>query len=198
MEKCGCTTGMAMHMEERLALPDTPQSPHEIYLAYHAQLLGFIKKKVPDMFAAEDILHDVFIKVQTKLHTLTDKGKIKSWLFQITRHAIADHYRYQKTPLVLTEHAAAGHDPQADDVYKRLQLSVLGMLQRLPLKYRQAMFLADYKGMTEREIATALHLTLPCVKSRVQRARKLMKEIYLKCCHFEFDCRGKITDYYPH
>ena len=71
------------------------------------------------------------------------------------------------------------------------------MIQQLPLKYRQSLYLADYKGMTHKDIAKRLKVSDTCAKSRIQRARKLMKEIYLKCCHFEFDRNGKVTDYYP-
>ena len=70
------------------------------------------------------------------------------------------------------------------------------MIRQLPLKYRQSLYLADYKGMTYRDIAERLKISDTCAKSRIQRARKLMKEVYLKCCHFEFDRDGKVVDYH--
>jgi RNA polymerase sigma-70 factor (ECF subfamily) len=167
-----------------------------IYRNYHKLLMAFIIRRVKNRFIAEDILQDVFIKVLHNIKTLKDTEKIKNWLFQITRNSIIDYYRNVKESVESTERVLNTNDHHEDEVSKKLQLSVLSMIQQLPFKYRQALFLADYKGLAQKEIAYKLNVSLTCVKSRVQRARRMMKEIYLKCCHFEFDRNGKVIDYY--
>jgi RNA polymerase sigma-70 factor, ECF subfamily len=168
----------------------------EIYNKEHQLLMSFIIKRVPNRVIAEDILQEVFIKVHNNIDKLLDKNKIKSWLFQITRNSIIDYYRKEEPVESLNEELMGADNPAEEDAYKRLQLSVLEMIQQLPFKDRQALFLADYKGLSQKEIAEKLDVTHSCIKSRVQRARRKMKQIYIGCCHFEFDRNGRVLDYY--
>ena len=176
---------------------DTMQKNVElIYKDYNKLLMSFIIRRVPNRFIAEDILQEVFMKVINKYAQLKDQKKLKSWIFQIARNSIIDYYRTEKPAESVNEDFIRANNPGEEDAYKRLQLSVLEMIRQLPLKYRQSLYLADYKGMTYRDIAERLKISDTCAKSRIQRARKLMKEVYLKCCHFEFDRDGKVVDYH--
>src|SRR5579885_747102 len=67
-----------------------------IWQEFHDPLRRFILKRVPDEYSAEDILQDVFLKVHTRIETLRDEEKLPSWLYQLTRNAIIDHYRISK------------------------------------------------------------------------------------------------------
>ena len=69
----------------------------QIWEVYRAKLLHFVKGRVKDPDTAEDILQDVFVKTIEKIDTLQSKEKLQSWLFQITRNSIVDHYRSRKT-----------------------------------------------------------------------------------------------------
>jgi RNA polymerase sigma-70 factor, ECF subfamily len=75
--------------------------------------------------------------------------------------------------------------------------SVKAMVDSLPDTYREALILTEYEGLTQRELAERLGLSLSGAKSRVQRAREKLKAMLLDCCHFEFDRLGKIIDYQP-
>jgi len=174
-----------------------PNNLDNIYTIYHKPLLNYIRTRVPNVFIAEDILQDVFERVQNKLFMLKDEQKVKQWVFQIARNMIVDFYRKEKTTNFIRDDIRdySGINSESP-VYQRLELSVLEMIQRLPLKYRQSLFLADYKDLTYKEIASRQNVSLTCVKSRVLRARKMMKEIYVNCCHFEFDVNGNVIDYY--
>lgn len=169
-----------------------------IWNKYRHQLLNFVKKRIDDINLAEDIVQDVFLKAKLKIHTLNDSGKIRSWLFQITRNCITDYYRNKKPQINLDDKLKIENEAQENDVYNRLQLNVLGMLQKLPPKYKQALFLADYKGLTHKEVSQIIGISYTGAKTRIQRGRKMMREIYLDCCHFEYDSYGNIIDYYPH
>ena len=69
------------------------------------------------------------------------------------------------------------------------------MIDDLPEKYRQALRLTLYEGLTQQEVAQRLGLTLSGAKSRVQRGREKLKEAFLNCCHFAFDRYGAVLDY---
>lgn len=170
----------------------------KVYKEFHKPLFYFIRKRVPSLFIAEDILQDVFIKAHLNIDKVNDQTKVKRWLFQIARNSIIDYYRSERKKETIIEEIEDRDTSYEEDAYKKLQATVLEMIQQLPFKYGQSLFLADYRGYTQKEIADQLNISLSCAKARVQRARKLMKEIYEKCCHFEYDVNGKVIDYHPH
>jgi len=67
-----------------------------IWKAFHKELFNFINKRVNDKEASNDILQDVFIKIHLKLKTLSEKDKLASWVYQITRNSILDYFRKKK------------------------------------------------------------------------------------------------------
>jgi RNA polymerase sigma-70 factor (ECF subfamily) len=69
------------------------------------------------------------------------------------------------------------------------------LLDELPHPYRQALRLAEFEGATQREVASRLELSLSGAKSRVQRARKMLRGILFECCRIELDRRGGVLDY---
>jgi len=62
-------------------------------------------------------------------------------------------------------------------------------------RYRQAITLTEYDGLSQRGISEQLGMSLSGAKSRIQRARGKLKDMLLECCHFEFDRLGHIIDY---
>src|SRR2546423_8933278 len=92
---------------------------------------------------------------------------------------------------VLTEEAGD------DDVIKELIPGIKVMVDSLPADYREALYLTEYQGLTQRELAERLGLSFSGAKSRVQRAREKLKQMLLECCHFELDRRGHVIDYQP-
>lgn len=171
---------------------------NKIWKTYYPQLLNFVRRKISDKSIAEDIVQDVFLKAQLKFETLKNPAKVRSWLFQITRNSIIDYYRREKPLIRLEENILFSESAEEDNANKRLQKNVLTMICKLPVKYCEAIRLADYHGLKQTDIAKELGISLSGAKSRVQRARKMMKEIYTSCCHFEFDIYGNVIDYYPH
>ncbi len=64
-----------------------------LYLKYRDQLYSFIFSRVKDPNITDDILQNIFLKIHTKIDTLKDNEKLESWIYQIIRNAIIDHYR---------------------------------------------------------------------------------------------------------
>ena len=171
-----------------------------IWQTYHDELRRFIRNRVSDTATADDILQDVFLRVHSRIEALNDGDKVQSWVFQIARNAIVDHYRTRKNSAELPE-ALAGSEPnpgQSEPVESetcRMDNCLLPMIQSLPEKYRDAMMMAEVDGLTQKEIAAKLGLSLSGAKSRIQRGRALMKGMLLDCCKFDFDRRGNVIDY---
>jgi len=75
---------------------------------------------------------------------------------------------------------------------------VAARVQGLPERYRDVVRLHEQEGVTQREIAERLGLSLSAVKSRVRRGRALLRADLLACCSFEFDRTGGVVDYRQH
>jgi RNA polymerase sigma-70 factor (ECF subfamily) len=170
-----------------------------IWEAFHAPLLQFILKRVPDEATAEDVLQEVFLKVHQQVEMLKDVRKLESWLYQIARNAIIDYYRSSRPTVSLEASDALDlpEDAPDDDIISELFPSVRAMIRSLPEHDRQALVLTEYQGLTQKELSERLGLSFSGAKSRVQRAREKLKQQLLACCHFELDHRGHVINYQP-
>lgn len=68
---------------------------------------------------------------------------------------------------------------------------------RLPSPYREAITLTELQGMSQREAAEMLGVSLSGVKSRVQRGRQRIRRMFEECCEMSLDARGRVTDCAP-
>ncbi len=166
-----------------------------IWNEYHGKLYRFIQNRVSDTSIADDILQDVILKIHARIDTLKDRNKIQNWLYQITRNAIVDHYRAQKQTEELPETLTAVEMEPVDKAKEEISSCLQPMIQNLPDHYRQAIMEADIEGVKQKEFAQRHGLSLSAAKARVQRGRAMMKDMLLKCCHFEFDHQGRMIDY---
>jgi RNA polymerase sigma-70 factor (ECF subfamily) len=166
-----------------------------IWQAYHARLQAFIRGRVGDAADADDILQDVFVRIHARIDTLQDTGKLQSWIYQIARNAVIDHYRTRKTAEQLPASLTSAEADPDDGPLEDLNGCVLAMVRQLPDHYREAVTLSEIEGLSQKEVAARQGVSLSGAKTRVQRGRARMKEMLLDCCRFEFDRRGQVIDY---
>ena len=167
-----------------------------IYRNFDANLRKFIGSRVNDPQTAEDVLQEVYLKIRRNIDGLRDTDRMAPWLFQITRNAIVDQYRRRRPEVALSENLAEDQ-LESPDVFEELAPSVRSILECLPDPDRQALELADLQGLRQKKVAQVLGLSLSGAKSRIQRARHKLKQIFLACCQFEFDQRGQVVDFQP-
>ena len=167
-----------------------------IWEELHDNLKHFIRSRVADEFNAEDILQEVFIKIHSRIDTLKDIRRLNGWIYQITRYAIIDYYRNKKDLAALPETISSFESFENNNDVDVLPC-IKAMVNRLPEKYRQAVVLTTYQGLTQKEMGEKLGLSLSGAKSRSQRAREKLKKMLTECCDFELDRFGKVIDYEP-
>lgn len=153
----------------------------QVWTSYSEDLKRFIINKVKNTAIADDILQDTFIKIHTKLHTLQDISKLKSWCFSIARNSIID---YWKSTNQTFEIANFKSDTEISENVHTEKDCLRGILKNLPKKYRTPLFLSDIKGLKQQEVAQQLNQTLSTTKSQIQRARKLIAQGFMDCCGF--------------
>ena len=146
----------------------------------HDELVAFVQSRVKDKSTAKDIVQDVFIKVHTRSSQLKETDKITAWIYQITRNAVADHYRNASRTLhpVNVDWESTYHEFN-DCVSHCLRV----LIRTLPEKYRTPLELSEIESLSQYELAERLNISYSGARSRVQRARKMLKakldELYI-------------------
>lgn len=181
----------------------------ELWQLLHDGLRGFIARRANDEGHVDDILQDVFVQVHRQLDKISDPRRIVSWIYQVTRNAIVDHYRKpgrrREVPAglnseleVLNEVSATSEmTRQGDAAEPRAELAgcLRPMIERLSRNYREAIILVELEGFTQQAAAKQMGISLSGMKSRVQRGRKQLKQMLDECCVIELDRRRAVADY---
>jgi RNA polymerase sigma-70 factor (ECF subfamily) len=172
------------------------QDLNKIYENLQKNIKWFILSRIKDKDVTEDILQEVYLKIHSNINSLNDYSKIQSWIYKIALNTITDHYRSQKKnePLLEEQHAIEEIIEQKES--ERLKPALLGFIEQLPPIYRDAIKLSELQGLSQKELAIKLGISFSGAKSRVQRGRAMLKELLMKCCHFEFDKYGVLIDYH--
>jgi RNA polymerase sigma-70 factor (ECF subfamily) len=150
---------------------------------------------VDDADIADDILQNVFLNIHAKIDSLKDASKLRPWIYQISRNAIVDHYRSHKSHDELPESIVQPEKDNAETARQEIEGCMLPLVRNLPDTYREAVMLSEIEGLTQKQVAEKLGLSLSAAKSRVQRGRIMVKNMLNDCCRFEIDHRGTMVDY---
>jgi RNA polymerase sigma-70 factor, ECF subfamily len=175
------------------AVPSTPAF-ETLWLDLHEPLCRFVCSRTANVDDAEDILQDVFLRAYHHLGTVRDPERLQSWVYQIARRRLIDHYRSRRQWVDLPE-TLPGDAEQEDETGEPLLASLRDVVDGLPESYREALVLTDLQGMAQQDLAGRLGISLSGAKSRVQRARQKVKETLARCYQFEVDVRGGLMDY---
>ncbi|WP_405608477.1 sigma-70 family RNA polymerase sigma factor [Polaribacter sp. Asnod1-A03] len=163
---------------------------NQVWTTYSEDLKNFIISKVKNITIADDILQDTFIKIHTKLSSLKDDTKLKSWCFTIARNSILDFWKSTNQTFEIANFESDTEIIKNEHTEKDC---LRGIIKNLPKKYRDPLFLADIKGLKQQEIANQLHQSLPTTKSQIQRARKLIAKGFMDCCGFVVNKKGNLV-----
>jgi len=168
-----------------------------LYVAMRDPLQRFLRRRVRDPEAADDLLHDVFVRVHERADTLRDAQCVESWVYTIARNAIVDRQRRERPVVDLDDALPMPDAAEENEVLRDLAECVHRCIESLPEPYREALRLTAFEKVSQKELAERSGLTLSGAKSRVQRARHMLADLYRECCHLEFDSRGGVMSCSP-
>lgn len=162
---------------------------HPDWTTFRGQLRSFVYKRVRDIHATEDIVQDVFLKVQSRISQLQHAEKVIGWVYQIARNTITDHFRRNQ------KHVQPD-DIDWDSSWKALNECVTHCvsqtMMQLPHAYREALELTELQNLSQTELAQRLRISYSGAKSRVQRARAMLKEMMETQYQIEMDKYGNV------
>jgi RNA polymerase sigma-70 factor (ECF subfamily) len=161
----------------QLRTDESGEALRELYRAYGGELLGFALNGLGERGAAEEVVQEVFTRAWRHADRYDpERASVRTWLYQIARHAIIDMRRRASVRPGLAsaepaEEAATG--PSIEQAMLGWQVAVA--LERLSPEHRQVIRLAHFQGMTVREIAEACQLPVGTVKSRTWYALRSLR-----------------------
>ena len=135
----------------------------KIYLEYREKVFRYVRGKVRNEADAEDILSEIFLKIQTSLHSYDEKkATLSTWIYTITHNAVCNYYREQsRCALSLDENALCS---DTDDVMTEIENEILKeslaiALETLSEREQDVIVLYYYHEIPLRDIAIKMGIT---------------------------------------
>ena len=167
----------------------------ELVARHQRQLYRLALRMTGSEADAQEVLQEAFLNAYQKLPLFRGEAQFSSWLYRIAANSALMRLRRKRRapdalaeqPLELTgpRFSAEGSLEPASDwsqrADERMMSSQLGSainkaVEQLPDDYRTVFLLKDVDGLSNEDIAQALELTVPAVKSRLHRARLALRE----------------------
>lgn len=153
----------------------------EIVDRYKDPLVNYLTHLARSRDRAEELAQEAFVRLFDSVSKYRQQEKLGPYLFRIATNLVISGARREKRWNLLLPRLRAGSTttatpPDAGLLATEIQTQVGGALERLPLKYRAPLLLFEMEEWSYEEIATALELRIGTVKSRISRARELMRQ----------------------
>ena len=145
------------------------------YKDYEKTLFNYLMRMTGDYYLAGDIMQESFTRYLEKYKGLLPNASL---LFTIARHALFDHSRKRERNTGLKEEPIDRSRSQEHDLMvKQEYRQVLEAMQRLNPDERDILALAISDGLSYRDVASIVGISIENVKVRVHRARHKLKKI---------------------
>lgn len=165
------------------------------------RIRAFVAARVDDRDLAADITQDIVVR-SIASGALERVDNPVAWLYRSARNAVIDHYRTRHIHDPLEQAAelwpepAPAHD-RPNEATRDLAACLQPLVARLPEIYRDALDRVDLAGQSHKVAAVEVGLSTSGMKSRVQRARRQLKELLTDCCAVQVDRLGAVASYHP-
>jgi RNA polymerase sigma-70 factor (ECF subfamily) len=171
----------------RATLPD-------LYARHRAGLRRYLARRIGEA-DAEDLLHDVFERAQAAAQ---DAEPSAGWLYRIARNAALDvlrarGVREREAARAALEDESPSDGPDEDLARTRTRSCVLGLVDQLIPAHREIVRLTELRGLSDREAAETLGITVGAAKIRLHRARRALRELMECECRTYRDQRNELT-----
>ena len=148
----------------------------ELLRRHQAALVGFFGRRVQHV--PSDLVQETFFQCVRSLDKFRGDSSFRSFLFGIAHNVLRQHYRNRNQDYELTISKLEADEPSPasllTDCSERHLL--VQALRRLPLEYQLLVELRYSRQMTSEEIAAVLFTPAATVRTRLRRARKLLRE----------------------
>lgn len=156
----------------------------------YGPLLGYVKKRVDNIMDAEDLTQEIFLKLSRSDWETVEN--LKSWMYRIAKNTIIDYYRAKKRKLEVLENDFSNESLDDENVIEELSQCIVPFVERLPEEYRTLLKLSELENVPQKKISEQMNMNYVTVRSKIQRGRKKLRQMFAECCHISSAGRGTI------
>jgi RNA polymerase sigma-70 factor, ECF subfamily len=181
----------------------------QVYDEYQERIFRYLTRMV-GRDEAEDVMQEVFVKIGLALETFRGESGLSTWIYRIATNAALDKlrrpsHRPSGEKLLSVESIAQIREEEniwtgevADSTEQRVIRQEMNgcireIISTLPEAYRAVIVLSELEGLSDREIADILGLTVEATKIRLHRARARLKKELAAACTFYRDDRQEFA-----
>lgn len=146
-----------------------------LFEALYGKLLSFVNFIIKDLFAAEDIVQNQFLKLWLDRYKIDDSKSIESLLFVMTKNATLDYLRAQKRKHTVENQEPMQETTDQQDIdhqldYVSLQKRMLELIDTMPPQRKRVFTMKRIEGLSNQEIARQLGLSVKTVDRHLSMA----------------------------
>jgi len=166
---------------------------------HHRALFDFFIRMTRRRPIADDLVQDVFFRILKYRKTFRDQSWFKAWMFHIARNAHVDYYRSHQGEAILEDDHANGLPSPSPPPGQQLETQQQAMMLecamfKLSAEKREVLILSRYQDMKYEQIAELMGCEVSTVKTRVHRALKDLRDIYLNLSSEKPPCNVKKSE----
>lgn len=152
----------------------------ELVRTYSQGVMNVVYRMCGDMHVAEDAAQETFIQAWIKLSSYRQKSSLRNWLYRIAVNTAIDMLRKEKRilPGEIEDLNLTDPEPGPEALFASSERTevVQEAVLTLPDASRTVLVLREFEGLSYQEIADALEIPVGTVMSRLNYARKILKE----------------------
>jgi len=165
--------------------------------AYRQRVFEYFLSKTRSGHESNDLTQEVFVKVLNRWDDLQNINDINAWIFRISRNTLIDFYRKnnrsKEVAEVEFEIENTDHAYHQDDWMESMLECQNNFLQSLDNQTSTLIQKVDLEGFSQKELAANMGIAYPTVRSKVQRGRAQLKQMFLDACDMEYDSAGHLV-----
>lgn len=158
------------------------EARRELYDRYATAMFSLVRRYIGVRATAEDVFHDGFVVLFTKIGDYRGEGSFDGWMRRIFINVALSHLRKYSFLTAVDEDvsdlppgAAGGAPPEA--LGRMEDQELMGLVERLPEGYRMVLMLHTVEGYSHAEIAKMLSISEATSRSQLLRAKARLKEM---------------------
>ena len=151
----------------------TKPTEDALYREYRDKVLAYLKSRLESVEDANDLCHDVFLKVFRSLPRYDEtKSSISTWIFRITRFTLIDYIRTKHPGSQLAENIPSGDDLEESFIQGETLQCLAAALAELEQAERDIIIMRYYNGYSLTEISRLTGISYGMVKVKHKKALK--------------------------
>ena len=152
----------------------------EIIRDYKDGLILYLNGFTKNIFIAEELMEDTFVKLVVKKPRFSEKYSFKTWLYTVARNMAIDYLRRNsKTvslpPENMTDILTEEESLEQSYIREEQKVTVHKAMQRLKPEYRQVLYLSFFEDFSNEQISTVMRKSKRQIENLVYRAKMSLK-----------------------